>query len=215
MTEISETIFIHPFTCLIAGPTSSGKTTIIEKILDQNVDLIKPEINRIIYCYSKWQGGYDILKEKIKAIEFFEGIYDIDSIDHNANNLLILDDLTHLCEKDESILNLFTTDSHHKNISVFLLTQNLFSKGKHFRTISLNSQYIILMNNPRDRLQISSLARQMFPKKTHFFIEAYQDATSLYKFGYLFIDLTQATNQLNRVQTGILKHQQRFIYRAK
>ena len=71
------------------------------------------------------------------------------------------------------------------------------------------------MNNPRDRLQISSLARQMFPKKTHFFIEAYQDATSLYKFGYLFIDLTQATDQLNRVQTGILKHQQRFIYRAK
>jgi hypothetical protein len=73
MTEISETIFIHPFTCLIPGPTSSGKTTIIGKILDQNVDLIKPEINRIIYCYSKWQVGYDILKEKIKSIEFFEG----------------------------------------------------------------------------------------------------------------------------------------------
>ena len=53
MTEISETIFMHPFTCLIAGPTSSGKTTIIEKILDQNVDLIKPKINRIIYCFSK------------------------------------------------------------------------------------------------------------------------------------------------------------------
>jgi hypothetical protein len=33
----------------------------------------KPEINRIIYCYSKWQVGYDILKEKIKSIEFFEG----------------------------------------------------------------------------------------------------------------------------------------------
>ena len=130
MTEISETIFIHPFTCLIAGPTSSGKTTIIEKILDQNVDLIKPEINRIIYCYSKWQGGYDILKEKIKSIEFFEGIYDIDSIDHNANNLLILDDLTHLCEKDESILNLFITDSHHKNISVFLLINRILSRLK-------------------------------------------------------------------------------------
>ena len=70
------------------------------------------------------------------------------------------------------------------------------------------------MNNPRDRLQVQSLARQMFPKKSQFLIEAYQDAT-LNKFGYLFLDLTQSTDDSNRVQTGVLPNQERIIYRPK
>ncbi len=97
---------------------------------------------------------------------------------------------------------------------IFLLTQNIFSKEKHCRTISLNSHYLILMNNPRDRQQISNLAKQMFPKKNEFLVEAYHDAT-INKYGYLFVDLTQSTNQNNRVQSGILQDEIRVIYRPK
>jgi hypothetical protein len=32
--------------------------------------------------------------------------------------------------KSEKILNIFTTDSHHKNISVIFVTQNIFSQKK-------------------------------------------------------------------------------------
>jgi hypothetical protein len=71
------------------------------------------------------------------------------------------------------------------------------------------------MNNPRDRLQIQCLAKQMFPNNSKFLIEAYQDATLNNKYGYIFLDLTQSTGQGDRVQTGILKHQQRLIYRQK
>ena len=212
--SIANNIFNHPFTCLVAGPTQSGKTTFIEKIIQHNKTAIHPNINRIIYCYARWQDKYDYFKLLYPRIEFNMGLYDIDLINPKDNNLIILDDLTHLCEKDDSVLNLFTTDSHQKNISVVLLTQNVFSKGKHFRTISLNSHYVVLMNNPRDRLQVQSLARQMFPKKSQFLIEAYQDAT-LNKFGYLFLDLTQSTDDSNRVQTGVLPNQERIIYRPK
>lgn len=208
-------VFKSPFTCLVAGPTQSGKTSLIENILLQNKDLIKPNVYKIIYCYARWQDKYDNLKNLLKNIEFNQGLIDIDLINPEDNTLLILDDLTHLCEKDETILNLFTTDSHQKNISVFLLTQNLFSKGKYFRTISLNSNYLILMNNPRDQLQINCLARQMFPKNNKFLIEAYHDATTLNKYGYIFLDLTQSTDQNNRVQTGVLDQQSRIIYRIK
>lgn len=51
---------------------------------------------------------------------------------------------------DSSIYDLFCIDSHHRSISVFLMTQNLFPKEKNARAISLNCDYIILMNNPRD-----------------------------------------------------------------
>ena len=57
------------------------------------------------------------------------GLYDIDLINSKDNNLIILDDLTHLCEKDDSVLNLFTTDSHQKNISVY---SKCFFKRKTF-----------------------------------------------------------------------------------
>ena len=56
--------------------------------------------------------------------------------------------------KDTSIYDIFTVDSHHKNISVFFLTQNLFPKEKNARTISLNCNYIITTCNPRDRAQL-------------------------------------------------------------
>ena len=117
-------------------------------------------------------------------------------------------------EKDKEMVNLFTTDSHHANISVFLITQNLFSQGRYARTISLNCQYLIVLNNPRDRAQIYSLARQMFPANPNFLIECYQDATSQ-KYGYLFLDLSQSTDNKFRIQSKILPGETKIIYQEK
>lgn len=111
----------------------------------------------------------------------------MDEFDSSKNNIVIINDLMMQSEQDKSILNLFTVDSHHQNISVFFLSQNLLSQGKYMRTISLNCHYIILMNNPRDRSQINFLARQIFPTHSKFLVESYIDATST-QFGYLFLD---------------------------
>jgi hypothetical protein len=135
-----------------------------------------------------WQDAFGKMNNVWPKPQFIKGILEIESINPKENNLLILDDLMNKCDNDERILDLFTTDSHHKNISVFLLSQNLFSKGKHSRTISLNSNYMIILNNPRDRSQIQFIARQMFPKESKFLVESYEDATST-RYGYLLIDL--------------------------
>jgi len=119
------------------------------------------------------------------------------------------------CEKDPSILNLFTTDSHHRNISVFLISQNLFSQGKYSRTISLNCIYLIIFKNPRDKSQINVLARQMFPEKYNFFMEAFSDAVNNKSHSYLFIDLKQDTLEKNRIQTAILPGETRVLYTSK
>ncbi|CAF1035618.1 unnamed protein product [Brachionus calyciflorus] len=143
-----------------------------------------------------------------------KGIPDIDEIVPSQNNLIILDDLMKECEENVSIQKLFTIDSHHKNISVFFITQNIFSRGKFTRTLNLNSHYLVLFNNPRDKLQISTLARQMFPGKSSFFIEAYDNASSK-PHGYLMIDLKQTPENRNRIQTGITPDEQRIIYTPK
>ena len=204
--------FEHPFTCLMTGPTGSGKTWLLSKILENSQFMIHPSPKRIVYCYSRYQPKFDEIKSQCPGIEFNEGLPDIDLFNQDIENLIILDDLMHSCEKDIGILNLFTVDSHHQNISVFFLTQNLFSRGKNARTISLNSQYIVLLNNPRDHAQIYHLARQVFPTNSKFMIEAYEDSVKE-KYGYLLLDFKQSS--VYRVQTGIFPKDSRIIYQPK
>jgi hypothetical protein len=70
---------------------------------------------------------------------------------------------------------------------------------------------MILTNNPRDRQQVKILVQQMFPLGKDYFFESYLDAVSMRKFGYLIIDMTQETENENRVQTGILGENERII----
>lgn len=207
-------IFSHPFNCIMAAPTMGGKTYMIRELVKYKDVLIKPIPNRIIYCYKAWQPNYDILNSEVNGIEFVEGILDFETISIYKNNLIIFDDLMTECINNEDVMNLFTVGSHHKNTSVFFLTQNIFSKGKYSRDISLNANYMIIFKNPRDQQQLQILARQMYPNNTNFLIESFQDATQI-PYGYLLLDLKPDTEQRNRIQTGILPYQSRLFYTPK
>ena len=78
--------------------------------------------------------------------------------------------------------------------------------------MSLNSHYLILFKNPRDSLQITTLARQMYPGQSQFLLEAFQDATRE-PHGYLVIDLKPATNDDERIRTNILDRQRQIVYK--
>jgi hypothetical protein len=196
LSRLNEIIFKHPFTCMIAGPSKSGKTTLLTKILVNNVRLIDKPPDNIYYSYSRWQNNFNELLKLLPNIKFVEGLPDIDEFNANQNNLLILDDLMSECGKNDDIKKLFTIDSNHKNLSVFFLTQNMFSNDKNNRTISLNTNYMIIFNNPRDQSQFFYLARQMFPNNPKFLEECYHDAVSSQPYGYLFLDFTQTGFEL-------------------
>jgi len=61
------------------------------------------------------------------------------------------------------VSQLFTKESHHRNISLVLFTQNMFHQGPSSRDISLNRKYIVVFKNPRDKSQIVHVARQVYP----------------------------------------------------
>ena len=192
---IPETHMKHPFTCIVAGPTSCGKSSWVAQLL-KNQRKIIPSPEKIVWCYSEWQQLYDTISD----VEFVEGILDIKSLDKNLRTLLIIDDL--MSEKNDTLTKLFTKDSHHRNISVLYITQNIFDQEKGRRTMSLNAQYMVAFKNPRDRGQISILARQMFPSLPDYMPDAFDKATSV-AHGYLFIDLTQSTDDAYRLRTSV------------
>ena len=210
--NLSEIIFKHPFACLVSGPSRAGKSTLVLNIIKQHETLIDKHIDKIVYCYTRYQNVFDNLKETVPDIIFNEGLPDTSLFSSDENNLLILDDLMHEVGSDVTAYNMFCIDSHHKSISIFFMTQNLFPKEKYSRTISLNCNYIILMNNHRDKIQIRHLARQVYPENSLFMIEVYNDAVEKIRFGYLVIDLCQTTDIKHRLQTGILSNETRIVY---
>ena len=56
--------------------------------------------------------------------------------------------------------------------------QNLFHQEKGSRSINLTSHYLVLFKNPRDKLQILTLAKQMYPGQTDFFLNQYEEAVN-------------------------------------
>ena len=201
--------FRHPFTCIVSGPTQCGKTTFILKLIDNAQTVIEPPPERIVYCYGEYQQSFDTIRN---PVEFREGLPDVNQFDGRLRTLLILDDLMN--EVDDSVANIFPKISHHRNVSIVFLTQNIFHRNKHMRTISLNAHYLVLFKNPRDVNQFSTLSRQMYAKNWQIAVEAFRDATSR-PHSYLLIDLNSDTDEQYRLRTNIFPDEQTFVYVSK
>ena len=164
----------HPITCIVSGPSGSGKTSFVLKII-KDADVLLTNVPEIIsWHYGEFQKW--MLDKEFKGINFCKGLPDIQNFEPSKNNLLIIDDLMH--ETDETIGKLFTKGSHHKYISVILLTQNIFHQSKHSRTINLNTHYMVILKNVRDASQITNLGKQMYPGSVNNLRASYKDATS-------------------------------------
>ena len=202
-------IFKHPFTMIVAGPTSCGKTTWIKNLLQQVNSMISPPPLKITWFYKRWQPMYTEMLNTITNMHFIQGVSPT-NIDSRYPSLYIFDDLMKDATKNQDICELYTEGSHHQNLSVICLMQNLYNKGKENRTMNLNSQYLVLFKNPRDQQQVSVLARQMYPNNSHYFMNKYQEATKK-PYGYLLVDLKQETLEHERLRTNVIKGRNELI----
>lgn len=196
----------HPFTCIVNGPTGSGKTHFIHNFLLSVNNNIIPAPTNLLLCYGKEQALYNeilrnapIAKKKlhIGKLEAEEMVFN-----KSENNLLIIDDLMDEIEDDVKIGHLFTRGSHHDNVSVIIFTQNLFPKGKVSRTLSINAHYFFLFKNPRDASQIMHLAKQVMPSNSKEIVEAYNLATEK-SYAYLFLNFHQETPHYMRMMSNV------------
>lgn len=216
VVEVSRNFVFHqPFTMIIAGPTMSGKTCFIRNVLAAP-GLISPPPSRVYWCYgieNKEQENL-ISASCLYPIEFCEGLINFEDIPEKSNCLVILDDLMQETASSRQICDIFTRGAHHKEISVVLLVQNLYFKGKHSRDININATYYILMKNPRSHDQIKALAYQAYYDNQLYFVDAYNQATRL-PHSYLVVDFSQQTSDDRRLSTNILPGQVFYYFVPK
>ena len=195
----------HPFTCIVAGPTQSGKTEFVKRFIENLEDMVTPLPTRIVWSYGEWQPAYQTLLDNV---DFVQGLPDL-PVYSKEPLLVVIDDQMH--GVDRRITSLFTKGSHHRNLSIVYIVQNLFDQHKEHRTISLNSHYLVIFKNPRDGSQIVHLAKQMYPGKTHYLRQAFALATGQ-PHGYLLIDLKQATPEGMRLRSHIFPGESQEVY---
>jgi hypothetical protein len=197
--------WVHPFTSMIAGPTGSGKSIFVRRYVHNIKHMMTSKPARILWCY----GEYQTLYGTVEGIEFQQGLPDLDNLDPREKHFIILDDL--MDETDQRVASLFTKKSHHKNISVMYIVQNLFHRGKHQRTISRNAHYMVLFKNLTDVSQVMALPHEMYHRRTQLFLEAFARATAR-PHGYMVIDMKQNTPDILRLRTFIFPGEEQKAY---
>ena len=185
--------FIHPFTCIVNGPTSSGKSTFVYNLLSRQGDLIDVNFGKIIIFlgtavkeneqFSKLKVDHpstveivsltDIFHTRKELIEkfpdYFNALIDVRTRKHaHLEYCIVFDDLMKELSECGLLVNLFSKYSSHKNISVIFITQNLNYKGKGSHstdsvTIYRNTHVLVLFNNPMDGTALSTIAQKMSP----------------------------------------------------
>lgn len=209
MNNIVDLRFKHPATIFVNGPTSCGKTVLVRKILKfhKKIFNIKKEYKKfkVLWCHGQEQACHKVPISKDVEVTYYKGFPSQTLIERKQFHMIIIDDLMNESKRDNTSINLFTKGSHHMNVSVLFISQNIFDKA--MRLLTLNSHYIIYFKNPRDCTQIRVLSYQINPSNPKFLIDAYEDATSE-PFGYIRADLTQETKNEYRFITDIIPREE-------
>jgi len=164
--------FKHQFTCILSGPSSSGKSSFCVRYL-QYLDALCTEWEfdgGLIWCYSEKTAVSPptvLSKRNVRLNEGFPADF------HNAWGRPCFAILDYFLNDvySKHVCDLFTKGSLHRNIIVVLITPNLFHKGRFSRDISLIAKYLVLLKNVREKNHFRFLSRQIYP----------ENSTSLYK----------------------------------
>ena len=129
------------------------------------------------------------LGEKVVIHDTIPSISQINDYYH-GHKLIVLDDNYMESFNSKEVLSFFTR-GRHSNISIILITHNLFvTKAKYSRDISLNMTHVILMKL-RDLNQVQILGKQIFGKKeSQKVLDIYKYIVETYKYPDMLIDLS-------------------------
>ena len=203
---------IHPFSSIFAGPSGSGKSSLLIRLLKER-DLINFPIKSVLYIYTHFEPEFFNIQQNDPAVTFSNNIQDIESF-NTIDSLLIIDDCLQYLVNDkyrQLIEHYFIQKSHHSRISIICVLQNLFPKQ--LRTIAINVHYLVLFKFLRDKSMVTRIACQCSPENSKFITDAYKKACSRMGFGHFVLDFSpKSTNGKYWVRSSLFPDSDCEVY---
>lgn len=195
--------FDFPCNTVIYGPSNSGKSTFVQKVLE-TPGLWEEPIQKIHYFYGIESEALNQMKKRFPDAIFIKGLpEDLESLfDPKINEVAIFDDLGAEIEQSKEFNLFLSRITHHKRVHAFVLCQFIFGPGKYRREQASNYAVIILFPCKRSIHQIQTLGRQLGIGDNKFLTQAYLDATK-HPHSFLIADLRQSVPIEQRLLTNI------------
>ncbi len=168
--------------------------------------------------YLEWSASNDrlVIEDRTPA-EAFEELVAQD-LDEYPRRLFIFEDyLTGKKSADSKLVEYWTAGSNHFNLSICCTSQVLYSPNQDLRNIAQQSTVLGLWPSFRDRGQLKTLSRQVFPQAPLTFIDDCLTWANKQSGSYknpLFIQLSNYffSDRL-RVASGLLPSENLIVYR--
>ncbi|KAL3115095.1 hypothetical protein niasHT_017939 [Heterodera trifolii] len=173
--------FPIPSGIVVSGPSSSGKTQLVLRLLAHASEMFDPPPKVIVWAYGEYSSQIPELERQ--GVVPHAGPPSEEMLKKLPKPFLIVYD------------DLMAT-----------LTRRSWPictpRNPTITTFRSNAQYIFLMRAPSDMLSIRNLASQMFPREHGFLMDAYKQACAD-QYGYLLVTLHANTDNLLRLRTNI------------
>ena len=202
---ISETKFAFPFRMILAGSSGSGKTFFAGKLLADKT-LFEENISAIVYYYPcyldkapvDWHKQLDIPVSYVVGLPTKEDLMKLP-----RRSVVVIDDSYDSAINKSDIDHLFRVISGKRKISVIIMAQNNFTKGKYGRDIRTSCNFAVLFRNCCDTYINENIARMAGLEKAY---KAASLAIQNVKYPYIFIDQSQQGQVSNyRLYTDIFR----------
>jgi septin family protein len=118
----------HPFTLIVAGPSSCGKSTFVIRLLE-----CREQVCDIVFQNIVWSHSENNAPHHLQDASFIKGVPQLENPDKVPTHM-VLDDLMDSAYSTK-VSELFTKGSHLRNISLVLITQKFFYTEVHRHVI--------------------------------------------------------------------------------
>lgn len=197
-----------PFALLCAASSGSGKSHLVRDLILNHYRMFEKPLVEIVWLYHKraydtqlvkqLETGLDIpirFIEGFPAKEIAEGT--LFNSDNDAIKLLVMDDIVVSAMRSPVFIEMFTIMSHHNNMCIIGILQNMHSETSATRQIMnniiRNVSYVVLFPDRRNMQACKQIARTYFSDEEYKLNEPFKHLIeSKQKFIYMVIDFVDA-----------------------